>query len=274
MIGANHSLHNYSGQRAEFDYSDLGTLLLHYKFSEEGNVFEDSSRTDAAENGDFVNGITDVSGNSKHLESPSGTGQQPTYVITGGQYENYLSFDSGQNDKAFTVTGSGVKGTTSTSNEISIFIVLDIDTIGSNEPYIFGAEDNNDSFFRFTDSDTITFKVHDGLPGGGNPVGLNLTTAAPTTKKFLLYAGINSDKKIEAGVNLELNTKGAAVDTNDKAFIGTIGSSGALGSGSNLQGKMYEFIAFDGALGDIDTAGTKANILGNHLIEKFNNEKE
>lgn len=268
MIGANHSLHNYSGQRAEFDYSDLGTILLHYKFSEEGNVFEDSSRTDAAENGDFINGVTDVSGNNKHLETPSGTGQQPTYVITGGQYENHVLFDDTQNDKLFTVTGSGAKGTTSTTNVISVFLVLDSEVFGATEPYIFGAEDNNSSFFRFGNNNSITMKLNGGT--GGPSFGLSLTTGAPTSQKFLLYAGINSDSKIEAGVNLELNTRGSAHDTNHKLFVGSIGSAGALGSGSNLQGKMYEFIVFDGSLGDIDTAGTKANILGNHLIEKFN----
>lgn len=255
-----------------FHAEDFGTVLSHYT-SEPANVFEDASRTDLAESGDTVLGVTDISGNDRHLSVPSASLQRPTWVAGTRNFDSYISLDDAANDKLFS-TNSGGNGYSTTTNGVAVFMVMQLDTIsGNNKPYIFGAEDDNKSFVRFdqscTEVDIKTFKA------AGDTDTISLSTTPEIDKRLLVVIQINdADNKAEVSIcqNSTITRDVASTsypDADYKLILGTIGSSGSLGQGNNIDGRIYEFLSYDGYLGDTSDVSSSANKVARHLMNKY-----
>jgi len=255
MLGLGLGLHN-SEFSPKFNFADFGSMVMRFDASNTASVRKGAN---PASDGDSVDGWLDISGNDRDLSNTS-SGQFPIYESSDGYY---VSFD-GVNDKVFTTVGVGEVGHASSTEPCTIFFVGNPTTV-ANQDYWFGAEDNNKSFFRVDSSSSVSLKTYNGSAAQT----LSVTSLNLSAGLKVYSISINSDRKLELTENLgSTKVSSTAFNSGYKAFVGTIGSSGALGSNASFPGDIYEFIYYEDYQGKPGTSGSNASLIVSELMSK------
>lgn len=213
-----------------------------YDFSDGASLFEDTARTDPVDiDGDVIKGVTDKSGNGKHLtEATNG----PTYKVNIVNARSVARFD-GTNDLL-----QNTAMTADTSQTIFIVALRQSAPTAATDT-IFGIGDSGCQIYTDSDTHATGWNYFSSAPTGTNFAG-------PSTSVMALALRVNSNSSLDLYGNGGTAT---SVDPNDVITTGTTYSYGVDVGGSQFADyDLCEVIIYNTAL-----SSTDLNLVGNYL---------